>query len=204
MKKRKAKNKHLQKRSLAWLAFFAILTIGFGLAGVKGLVQNSQGAKDRYDSLIAVDKAGGDVSKSLNELRAFIFNHMNTQIGNEEGINPPIQLKGTYDRLLAAEEARVIKINKDLTPIAQQYCEDSNPNDKSSSSRLNCIQEYVNSHGGLTETINSDLYKFDFAPPVWSTDLAGLGLLLSAISGLVFIIDLMFYFRTKRMVHLAN
>ena len=197
-------DKHLQKRSLVWLAVFGGLTILFILLSFFGLAQNSEGAKQRYDALIAVDKAGGDVEGSLNELRTYIYGHMNTQIGSELGIHPPIQLKGTYDRLVAAEQARVDTANEVLYSAAQADCERRQPGGFSGSNRLACIEAYVDANGQSTQTIEDDFYKFDFVPPRWSPDLAGFSILLAGLAGLVFVVDLFLYFRTRHMVHIAN
>jgi hypothetical protein len=195
-----SKHKHLQKRSILLLAVFGTLTVFFVILSVVGLTINSNGAKDRYDALIAVDQAGGDVEESLNELRVYIYSHMNTQIGSELGIRPPIQLKGTYERLVAAEEERVRVANEKVYEEAQVYCEQRNPAGSLQSGRVPCVEEYLDNNGVEPAVIEDDFYKFDFVPPRWSPDLAGFSILLAGFFGLIFSIDLILYFRTKSMV----
>ncbi len=198
------KHKHLEKRSLLLLAVFGGLTIFFVILSIVGLTQNSQGAKQRYDTLIAVDQAGGDVEEALNELRVYIYSHMNTQIGSELGIRPPIQLKGTYERLVAAEDQRVAQANEVLYEEAQKYCETTQPGGFSGRNRLDCIESYIDTNGTKANSIEDDFYKFDFVPPRWSADLAGISILLAGIFGLIFTIDLMLYFRTRSMVRMSQ
>lgn len=197
-----SKQKHLQKRSLTILAALGIATIFFAALSVFGLTSNSQGAKERYDALIAVDQAGGDVDVALNELRVFIYSHMNTQIGSELGIRPPIQLKGTYERLVAAEETRVATANDKIYAAAQTYCEQNNPAGSLRNGRVQCVESYLDQNGVEPSVIEDDFYKFDFVPPRWSSDLAGVSMLLAVIFGLAFIVDLIYYFKTKSMVQL--
>lgn len=199
--------KHLEKRSLIRLMVFGCLTLVFGFLSVFGLIRNSQGAIDRYNALLAVDEAGGDVDTALNELRVFIYGHMNTKIGSDLGINPPIQLRGTYERLLAEQEAELARSDETLYQEAQADCEARQPEGFSGRNRIECIEQYIDANGKLiapTQPIEDDLYKFDFAPPLWSPDLAGFSILLFIVCGFIFIIVIFLYFRTRHLVHLAN
>lgn len=198
------KHKHLEKRSILLLSVFGALTIFFVVLSIVGLTQNSKGAKDRYDALIAVDQAGGDVETALNDLRIYIYSHMNTQIGSELGIRPPIQLKGTYERLVASEEQRVAKANEVLYAEAQADCERRQPAGFSGRNRLDCIEEYVDANGVKAVAVEDDFYKFDFVPPRWSADLAGISILLAGFFGLIFAVDLILYFRTRSMVQMSR
>jgi hypothetical protein len=194
------KHKHLEKRSVLLLAVFGFLTIFFVGLTVVGLTANSQGAKERYDTLIAVDQAGGDVEEALNDLRGFIYSHMNTQIGSELGIRPPIQLRGTYERLVASEEQRVRLINEKVLQDAQLFCEQNNPAGSLASTRVPCVENYLDENNVVAKVIEDDFYKFDFAPPRWSADLAGISILLAGLSGLLFGVNLVLYLRTRSMI----
>jgi hypothetical protein len=195
------KHKHLEKRALIRLMVFGSITLVFATLSIIGLTANSNEAKHRYDNLIAVDQAGGDVETALNELRSYIYSHMNTQIGSDTGIKPPIQLQGTYQRLVEAEKARVAKSNEALYAQAQEYCERTQASGFSGSNRLSCIEKYVDENGLVENVIEDDFYKFDFVPPRWSPDLAGISIVLAAIFGIIFIADLIIYFRTRSIVN---
>lgn len=196
--------KHQQKQALLRVFLFGILSVILVGMSVYGLVSNSRGAKERYDRLIAVDQAGGDVESALNDLRGFIYSHMNTQIGSDLGVKPPIQLKGTYERLVAAEEARIAKINEPLYARAQADCERRLPDGFSGSTRTECIEAYVDANGVEVNSIEDDFYKFDFVPPRWSPDFAGFSILFAVLFGLMFVLESFMYFRTKRMVELSS
>lgn len=198
------KHKNLYKNAVIRSIVFGCLFVIFIASSVVGLVQNSREAKDRYDTLIAVDKAGGDVDTALNNLRGYMYSHMNTKIGNDNGIRPPIQLQGTYERLLLAEKNRVTQVNESLYAAAQAYCERTLPAGLSGSSRLKCIEEYVDTSGEKVQEIDASFYKFDFVSPRWSPDFAGISIVVACIFGAVFVIDLILFFRIRRLVHMTK
>src|SRR5690348_18457865 len=46
------------------------------------------------NQLYAADKNNGDVNQALNNLRSYVYSHMNTDLSaGNNGIKPPIQLK---------------------------------------------------------------------------------------------------------------
>ncbi len=119
------------------------------------------------------DRENGDVRGSLTDLQHYVTSHMNTDLTvGRTAVYPPIQLKYTYQRLLAANSAQLS--NEQVYSDAQTHCERLNSNDFSGRNRVPCIQEYVSTHGAnAPKTIPDSLYKFDFVSPVWSPDLAG-------------------------------
>jgi hypothetical protein len=185
------------------------------LAGASGLITlnayraNSSHAKELYDHLIAEDAAGGDVEGALSDLRSYMYAHMNTAIGSPTGVKPPIQLKGTYDRLVAAEKARAADAktaNANLYNTAQQVCEKEVPNGLSGRGRVPCIEAYVTSHA-QSETVNSipaALYQYDFASPAWSPDTAGFGIVLTAVLFLIFLYRWLTYRRALHHLKMAS
>jgi len=162
------------------LSLFILSTVSIFVT-LQAYIGNSVEAKKRYDALIAVDAAGGDVEKSLLELRTYIYRHMNTTIGSPTGIRPPIQLKGTYDRLVAAEKVRVKTANDDLYNKAQKECERLIPEGSSGRGRIPCITEFVTKNAVVEQGIPDGLYKYDFAPPLWSPDVAGFGIIVTVL-----------------------
>lgn len=177
----------IQNRLFKTIAF-GVLTTALGLFTVLALINNSKEAKRRYDALIAVDSAGGDVETALRDLRSYIYSRMNTSIGSPNGVYPPIQLKGTYDRLVAAEQQKLAG-SSTIYDQAQAYCESLYPGGQLRSSRVPCVTEYISARSGNAEPINipDDQYKFDFVSPRWSPDVAGWALVMTIISGLVLI-----------------
>ena len=127
------------------------------------------------------DKNNGDVEKALQALRAYVGSHMNTSLATSDGVYPPIQLKYTYARLQQAEQQRVDSVNSQVYTDAQHTCEAQYPSSFSGGPRVPCIEQYVKDHGTTARAIPDAMYKFDFASPSWSPDLAGWMLVLSAL-----------------------
>jgi hypothetical protein len=166
--------------------YFLLLAVICGLIAVYSMRQNNLTALRLRDQVLQVDKDNGDVEAALNELRGYIYSHMNAGLASDTSVYPPIQLKYSYDRLAAAEKARVSKINEGIYTAAQKYCERKNPT--RFGAPITCIQEYITTHGTAKEQeIPDSLYKFDFASPLWSPDLAGLAIVATALFSLLFI-----------------
>lgn len=170
----------------AWI--FLGLAVGFLLLGVYAMRQNNLVAIRLRDQVVEADKNNGDVETPLKALRGHIYSHMNADLSAGGNLQQPIQLKYRYDRLVAAEKARVEAANGDIYTRAQTVCEQQFPAGVSGSGRVNCIQQYVSANGVKENAIPDALYKFDFVSPVWSPDVAGLSLLLGVIFLLLFVV----------------
>ena len=192
-------------RHLATVWSFLLLSVISGVIAVNAYIGNSREAKRRYDVLITVDAAGGDVAGALNDLRSYMYGHMNTTIGGPTGVKPPIQLKGTYERLVETEKARVTAAkasNASLYNTAQQVCEKQVPAGLSGRGRIPCIEEYVtkNAQPETEQAIPAALYQYDFASPRWSPDAAGIGFVIMWVALFVFIIRWITYERVRHHV----
>jgi hypothetical protein len=108
---------------------------------------------------------------------------MNTSLTSaSNGVYPPIQLKYTYSRLVQSAGSQASSNNNSVYAEAQKACEAQIPTGFSGRYRLDCIEQYVEAHGGApVSSIPDSLYKFDFVSPTWSPDLAGLSLLASLL-----------------------
>lgn len=171
------------RRIKAWYFIIAIL-ISFTIS-VVALRHNNVRAIELRDTVTKVDKDNGDVETALRNLREYVYGHMNTQLAAPGGAYPPVQLKYRYDRLTAAQKTAS---NTTLATEAQNFCEAQIPTGRSLN-RIDCIQNYILTHGATpTQTISDSLYKFDFTPPLWSPDLAGFSVLLTAVLTLALVI----------------
>ncbi|HSX46960.1 MAG TPA: hypothetical protein VLF87_03165 [Patescibacteria group bacterium] len=185
---------HLWKRvRQASYAYFLALAIFFAIVAVFALRHNNLTALHLRDEVLKVDQQNGDVETSLRTLRTYIYGHMNTDLASSTSVYPPIQLKYRYERLVAAEKARVDQANGNLYNDAQNYCEKNFPQSFFGAGRLPCIQNYLDTHPNPNppkeQSIPDSLYKFDFASPTWSPDLAGWSLVLAAICFVIFIVQ---------------
>lgn len=170
----------------AWV--FLGLSAAFLALGVYAMRQNNLVSIRLRDQVIEADKNNGDVETPLKALREHIYSHMNADLSAGGGLQQPVQLKYRYDRLVAAEKARVEAANGDIYTRAQSECERLFPAGVSGRGRVGCIQDYVSANGVKENPVPDALYKFDFVSPTWSPDIAGLSLLLSAIFLLLFVV----------------
>lgn len=157
--------------------FFAAGAVFLAVSGF-ALRANNLRMVELRDAVYTADKENGDVSKALTNLQRYVTSHMNTKLTGPNGVYPPIQLKYTYERIRAAEAKAS---NSSVYSDAQNYCETQNPNGFSGKNRIDCIQQYVESHGVAQKPIPQSLYKFDFVSPSWSPDAAGFSLLATAL-----------------------
>ena len=171
--------------------YFVIAIVLSSVLSITSLRHNNVRALQLRDRVLQVDKDNGDVESALRDLREYVYGHMNTQLAVPGGAYPPVQLKYRYDRLVAAQKAQQPS-NATLATEAQNYCEAQIPTGRSLT-RIDCIQNYILTHGASSSvTIPDSLYKFDFVPPVWSPDLAGFSVLLTAVLVLALIIRTLF------------
>ena len=174
-------------RTIPALLFLAISVV-FLAIGVYALRVNNLKMLELREAVFMADESDGDIEIALRSLREQVHAHMNTNLSaGDNAIYPPIQLQHRYERLVAAEKARVESVNALVYTEAQNYCEQQNPDGFSGGGRVPCIKQYVDSRGTKEQTIPDALYKFDFVSPTWSPDLAGWSLVISIISFTLFL-----------------
>jgi hypothetical protein len=171
--------------------YFLAAAILFGIICIFALRANNQHMVKLREAVYQADKDNGDTQKALQDLQAYVTSHMNTNLdAGPNAVYPPIQLKYTYDRLVQAEGADRAKANQELYTQAQKYCEQQNSQDFSGRNRVPCIQQYVQTHTTPANApIPDALYKFSFATPKWSPDLAGWSMVLAILCGALFIVS---------------
>lgn len=178
--------------------YFLILALISGIICVVALRANNQHMNQLRQEVYAADKDNGDVKTALQELQSYVTTHMNTNLSTGTSVYPPIQLKYTYERLQQAQNAQ-LGAGSDVYTQAQKYCEAQNSVDFSGRNRVPCIEQYVSAHkSGQPQNIPEDLYKFSFATPLWSPDLAGFTMLAAIIFGLLFVLSLAMRWFNKR------
>lgn len=173
---------------------FLVLFIASALVSIWALRHNNLTMIKLRDALYAADKSDGDVNTALNNLRQYVYGHMNTDLSSGGNtIKPPIQLKYTYERLQSTAQQQAT--NSGLYTQAEDYCQALIPANVSISGRgrISCVQDYILSHGGQkASAIPTALYEFDFLSPAWSPDLAGWSLIATAVFFLAFVLKLAF------------
>ena len=169
--------------------YFLIIAAIFGVICVVNLRNNYQNMTVLRDAVYQADRDNNDLPGALNRLRSYVYAHMNTNLASgPDAVYPPIQLKYTYDRLVQAQSAQVAQANSQLYTEAQTYCQQQDSTDFSGRNRVPCITEYVSTHGAKLQSIPDSLYKFSFASPLWSPDMAGWSMVIAALNVLLAVI----------------
>jgi hypothetical protein len=173
--------------------YFLVLAVLSGIICIFALRANNQHMIGLREAVYTADKNNTDVQAALKELQSYVTTHMNTNLSTgNTSVYPPIQLKYTYERLSAAQKEQFAK-NSDLYTEAQHYCEQQNSSDFSGRNRVPCIEQYVQDHTTqAAPAIPDALYKFAFATPKWSPDLAGWSLVVTLVSLLLFAVTFTF------------
>jgi hypothetical protein len=204
MNKRKLHHVWRKTQKLSY-RYFLVGFVLWATIAVFALRNNNLTALKLRDEVLQVDQQNGDVEASLRALREFIYGHMNTSLASSTSVYPPIQLKYRYERLVEAEKAKAPQSNP--TADAQAYCEANFPESFYGAGRLPCIQNYIDTHPiqeAAPPNIPDSLYKFDFASPRWSPDLAGWSIVLAGLFGLTFVISFVLerWMQTQMRSHL--
>jgi hypothetical protein len=183
---------------------FLILFIATGCISVVSLRHNNQTMIDLRNAVYRADKKGTNIEASLDNLRIYVYGHMNTNLSSGgNAIKPPIQLKYTYARLQAAEKKQIDKTNAQVTTDAQNYCAAHNPgyDAATKSRRFDCARDYLSSHSVQTSSIPTALYEYDFISPSWSPDMAGWSLLAAVTFFVLFIISFFLERLVRNRIH---
>ena len=162
--------------------YFLVLALISGIICIAALRSNNEHMLQLRQAVYTADQNNGNVEQALQNLRDYVYAHMNTDLAaGPNAVHPPIQLKYTYDRLVAAENAQVQAANTHLYTDAQTYCQEIIPTGFSGRYRESCINQYVLTHGAKAPEIPKNLYEFDFVSPKWSPDLAGWSLVVTVL-----------------------
>lgn len=187
MNKRKIHQIWVKVKPISYWYFFIAFVICASVA-VVALRNNNLTAISQRNQLLQVDKQNGNVALALNNLRKYVYSHMNTNLASgPNAIYPPIQLKYTYQRLETAALSSSNASNTQIYTDAENYCQQLIPNGFSGRGRVPCIESYVTTHGSKAQSIPVGLYEFDFVSPFWSPDLAGWSIVFTFTFFIMFI-----------------
>lgn len=180
--------------------YLVALTVLSGLICVFALRDNYKRMDELRQKVYTADQQNGDLVTALQDLQLYVTNHMNTDLAKDSNsVYPPIQLKYTYERLQAAAQEKAAASNTQLYSDAQAHCESQNATDFSGRNRVPCIEQYVTERGGAkAEPVPDDMYKFSFATPKWSPDLAGISLVITVILAVLTLLRVLIGWILKR------
>jgi cystathionine beta-lyase/cystathionine gamma-synthase len=103
---------------------FLLLFLTSSIICIFSLRHNNETMVKLRGAVYEADKNNGDVNTALNNLRKYVYAHMNTNLSSGgNAIKPPIQLKYTYERLQSAEQKKAEDANTSIYTQAQVYCQ---------------------------------------------------------------------------------
>lgn len=198
MAKAKLQNRHFKKYLKIALVFLGLFLVS-AVVCLLALRHNNFEMGRLRDQVYAADKSGVQVEQAVQSLQSYVTSHMNTDLDSSNGISPPIQLRYTYERAQQAAIEGVSKSNQELYTRAQNYCQKKFPT--AYFAYVRCNQDYLASHDiniKIGAGPSADLFKFDFASPTWSPDLAGWSMVAAIISLAGAVVSLLIGFVSKK------
>lgn len=165
-----------------------IIAIAITLAGCVMLVANRQNAVTQAKQIIAADQAGTNVETDLVALKSFAASHMK--------VNVEFVLTGSYDRAVAAIKQQS-NSSSAMYAAAQAACDKRGVD---SIRQSTCVANYIATHGGSTANVKlPDIadYTYRYVGPAWSFDIAGILLVLGAITGIAALVSVVHRTVTK-------
>lgn len=160
------------------LVVAAIIFVPLSLYGLRS---NNQRMGELLLEVVAADEANKGLEEAMASLSNHVFNHMNT--------STQIELKYSYDRAVAKaqKENAAVSGNQALYDRAVAVC---NKPGVPGTVRATCVQDYVSkrSRGANPEPPqlpDERLYRYSYAAPLWSPDLAGFSLFGITIAFLI-------------------
>ncbi len=161
-----------------------VIALILALIGVLALRGNNLRMVELREDVFAEDKKNGQISESLDVLRSYIYSHMNT--------STEIELKYSYER--QAQAAITAAANNGGQQNFNIF--DGLPASCSTSRDFSnitepCVRDYINKRlqelGGdnprPVDLPDKRLFIYSFQAPLFSFDIAGICLLLSAVMG---------------------
>jgi len=151
-------------------------------------------------NLLAADASGNNVEVSLDNLRSYVFSHMNTNVNTNGSTEAPIQLVNTYYRAILQVEAHdaAVKGTQTLYNTAVTICNDAGGD---LYKEVSCVENYLTTHGNGLKNQNlpsEALYQFNFISPRWSSDLAGWLVVASVFLGSILLLKIISSFFAHR------
>ena len=159
------------------------LALIFAALGIFGLRSNNLKMADIREGVYIADEKNQGVSKAIDNLRLFIYKHMNASTN--------IELKYSYERAVQKTLRKSEKTNNGGNNIFEDLPADCNTGEFVDSTAP-CVQEYIDKRireiGGDNSQVikmpDKRLYVYDFRSPLLSFDFAGWMLILSSMSAL--------------------
>lgn len=169
----------------------ALLFVVFSILSATFLRQNNLNMQDKRNAVIEADKSGDEkqITQKLYELQKYVSSHMNTDLG--KGVEITETFKRNQIKYINDTQSNN---NINIYKQANENCQAQNF--KYLNQYRQCVYDYINSIPGgkvLSSTIISEdemrlVYIHNYISPLWSPDLAGFFVLITAILVLVIVV----------------
>lgn len=180
--------KRLKKLAIWQLA---LLFVVFSILSATFLRQNNLNMQDKRNAVIEADKSGDEkqITQKLYELQKYVSSHMNTDLG--KGVEITETFKRNQIKYINDTQSNN---NINIYKQANENCQAQNF--KYLNQYRQCVYDYINSIPDgkvLSSTIISEdemrlVYIHNYISPLWSPDLAGFFVLITAILVLVIVV----------------
>jgi hypothetical protein len=160
---------------------------------------NNLGMLDHREMVAKADESGDKqkIQEELLSLQRYVSAHMNTSL--ESGV----YLEHSYNR---DRDAAIQKASESTNPNSKIYQRASNECqsrfvggvESFRNDYVQCVLDRVSALSAAEDAVGglqlpkADLYRYDFASPVWTPDVAGLSTLLTLLLGIIIIFKLLF------------
>lgn len=204
----KATYRRMLRRANALKTWQLLILLLLGLiVSATFLRLNNLGMVERRAAVIAADEAGDRevLRTTIVDLQKYVTGHMNTNLGNG------FYLTKTYER---DRDAVLASANQTTNPNSSVYQQASlecrsrfqGGRDSFRNDYVQCVIERVGALSPQTDVESSlnlpkaDAYRINFSSPIWSLDLAGLGVAFCVLVTLVILGRLALVFLLKLLL----
>lgn len=159
------------------------------------LRQNNLGMVELRNAVKQADEQGGDTRTALLNLQKYVLSHMNTSLGNG------VFLQNTYQRAYDKAVETAVNYTNPNSQIYTQVEAECRPAYQRGGfyAYVQCAHQKLETLAPGQDPLASlkpppiELYTYNFAPPLWSLDAAGLSLLAALFLSLLLILRLVGY-----------
>jgi hypothetical protein len=168
------------------------------------LRQNNLHMIEYRNLLKQADEQNKDIPQALANLRNYVGNHMNTSLGS--GVYLEHSYQRAYDA--AVQEAGKTGASAAVYQQADKDCQSLFSKTASFQAYIQCVTDKIAASGSAQDPVAAikappaDMYRYNFASPNWSPDVAGFAVLFTIALGLIifgrFVLEWVIYFMLKR------
>lgn len=182
------------KRVKTWQLLLALIV--FGSLSAVLLRQNSLHMSELRNVVRSADEQNADIKKSLLDLQHYVSHHMNTGLGDG------ILLQYSYQRAYNVAVEQAVSTTNPNTKLYEQVeleCRPVFQRTGSFPAYTQCAREKLGTLAPGQDALSAlktppvELFRYNFASPVWSADAAGFAVLATLLTGMTLLLRLLSY-----------